>query len=381
LKKGEVVRILGREEIDGQDWYKISPPAGEFRWIHISQVRRTGPLQDDGLSLANSEAGSSPTVASHNDSAGPDRGVVDAAAIASPFAADDSIQPAQATQSATQPPSSFSDAPPLLPSATESLAAPPAAKTEEAWRAAPTNPVATTSPMALPVMQPITTTDSANTAAAAANTVMPPVAPRTPAATMPPVQPAESLVTQSPLAMPAAVTPAGPSAPSLTELELRLSRMVAEPPIAWNIESLQADAKTLMAMATSPAERASIQATAAKLDRFAAIARRYQLARGASGTVADITPITGVTLADGTHFDAVGVLRPVASRRPGAPPFALVNERGQVLSFVTPSAGVNLQSYVGHRIGVAGNRGYIPEFQRVHVVAGKAAPVTERVIR
>jgi hypothetical protein len=160
--------------------------------------------------------------------------------------------------------------------------------------------------------------------------------------------------------------------------------MVAEPPVAWNIESLQADAKAMFTAAATPEERAALQNTIAKLDRFAAIARRYrQTAATTAGenTLPTITPITGVTLADGTHFDAVGVLRPVASRRPGAPPFALVDERGQVLSFVTPTPGVNLQALVGQRIGVTGNRGFIPEFQRVHVVAGRVAPVSERIVR
>lgn len=42
LSKGEEVSILGRAERDGPDgpqmWYRISPPAGEFRWVHRDQV-------------------------------------------------------------------------------------------------------------------------------------------------------------------------------------------------------------------------------------------------------------------------------------------------------------------------------------------------------
>jgi SH3-like domain-containing protein len=41
LKKGEVVQILGEADDGGQKWYKIAPPAGEFRWIHSSCIRRT----------------------------------------------------------------------------------------------------------------------------------------------------------------------------------------------------------------------------------------------------------------------------------------------------------------------------------------------------
>jgi hypothetical protein len=80
-------------------------------------------------------------------------------------------------------------------------------------------------------------------------------------------------------------------------------------------------------------------------------------------------------------YDAVGVLRPVVSRRPGAPQFALVNAQGQVVTFVTPAPDVNLQPYVGQRIGVTGSRGYIPEFRRAHVTAGRVSPVNDRMLR
>ncbi|TVP95699.1 MAG: SH3 domain-containing protein [Planctomycetaceae bacterium] len=42
LTRGETVVILGRAEREGPDgpqlWYRIAPPAGEFRWVHRKQV-------------------------------------------------------------------------------------------------------------------------------------------------------------------------------------------------------------------------------------------------------------------------------------------------------------------------------------------------------
>jgi hypothetical protein len=84
---------------------------------------------------------------------------------------------------------------------------------------------------------------------------------------------------------------------------------------------------------------------------------------------------------DAGRYDAVGILRPVVSRRPGAPQFALVDDRGQVISFVTPSPDVNLQPYLGHRVGITGNRGFIPEFNRAHVTAGRVTPLTQGLLR
>ena len=42
LKKGEGVEVLGEENISGEKWCKIAPPAGEFRWIQAAVVERTG---------------------------------------------------------------------------------------------------------------------------------------------------------------------------------------------------------------------------------------------------------------------------------------------------------------------------------------------------
>lgn len=68
LAEGETVAILGQAEREGPDgpqlWYRIAPPAGEFRWVHRDQVvddpellLRDKPRRDDrvaqsGLNLA-----------------------------------------------------------------------------------------------------------------------------------------------------------------------------------------------------------------------------------------------------------------------------------------------------------------------------------------
>jgi hypothetical protein len=50
FRKGEVVRIIGDtrvEDAHGQThlWYRIAPPAGEFRWIHESAFQRSGQAE------------------------------------------------------------------------------------------------------------------------------------------------------------------------------------------------------------------------------------------------------------------------------------------------------------------------------------------------
>jgi hypothetical protein len=322
LRRGEVVQIVGTEDEASTGWYKISPPSGEFRWVHAKNLAMQG------------NAPKQSTVArSHYD-----------------------VAVSLAAHETTSIPTS-----------------------QSGW-----------TPIAAPPLTPI---------------------PNTPATT-----PLDSATTPDTTTLPsgksqdvapvAANTPApGELALQLHELEIQLSRMVAEPMTTWNIESLEQSAEMLLARANSVDERAAVKGTLAKIDRFAGLKRRaasmnesvatfapsgFQgeielLAGGAvpviQGQMATPLEKTAITLPPGSSYDAVGVLRPVVSRRPGAPQFALVDDQGQVVTFVTAPPDTNLQPYLGRRIGISGNRGYIPEFRRPHVTAGRVTPLNERVLR
>ncbi len=62
----------------------------------------------------------------------------------------------------------------------------------------------------------------------------------------------------------------------LTGVELQLSRIVAKPPVTWQIDPLAREVEQLLAQAKTADERQAVQSTLAKIDRFAAIGRRYR---------------------------------------------------------------------------------------------------------
>jgi hypothetical protein len=292
MKKGEAVEVVGEDTINGEKWYKIAPPAGEFRWIQASLVEKTGPIPNNGS----------------------DR----------PSDTDAEVSVGRQTESNTNNPSPLADAKPNSADALQPIASP-----------------------------------------------------------LPP-----TLAVPIPAASPQPPTPGTPSTDlshDLTAIELRLSRMAAAPPNLWNTERLERDTSQLMTRAKTPAERDAVRVTQDKINRFAEIGRQYNQTHGivAQSGQPPITPLPGPVepTANGGSYDAVGILRPVVSRRPGAPQFALVDDRGQVISFVTPTPDLNLQPYLGHRIGVVGNRGYIPEFQRATVTAARVTPLNDRIIR
>ncbi len=319
LKQGETVEVLGEENIAGEKWYKISPPAGEFRWIQAAVVERAVPIKDAGTSPSTtpvSENGNLIQLASNTE-----------------------VEPATPASS-----SGDSVPPPLLPvSKPADPATPPAQAAPPAASAATSAPPSQTAPQTTP------------TAASAAD--------------------------------PPAAQASGDLSHELAAIELRLSRMVAAPVNLWNTEKLERDTAQLMSRARTQPERDAIRATQEKISRFADIGRR---ANPATSNIAQATrlpstaagtPTSAAAVPPGGPYDAEGILRPVVSRRPGAPQFALVDDRGQVISFVTSTPDLNLQPYLGHRIGVVGVRGYIAEFQRANVTAARVTPLNDRLVR
>lgn len=293
LKKGEAVEVVGEATLNGQKWYKIAPPAGEFRWIQSSLVERLGPIPK-----------STPET---------------------------STAPATATRDASASPASH---PPLMPMGKSADATTP------------------------------TTSATASTPAASNSAT---------ASATPGGQSAAG----------SATTPTGDLTHDLSAIELRLSRMAAAPPNLWNTDRLERDTAQLMSRAKTQQERDAVKATQEKIARFASITHRTGQATTAvaqSGQPA-ITPIPAAPATAAGSYDAIGILRPVVSRRPGAPQFALVDDRGQVLTFVTTTPDLNLQPYLGRRIGITGNRGYMPEFQRGTVTATRVTPLTDQILR
>jgi hypothetical protein len=357
LKQGEIVQVLGEETTGGETWYMVAPPAGEFRWIHATAIRRVG----DSTPSANAPvrvAAEAIVQAGSTDAS--------TAGEASPIATDlPSVAPNTSRADAAAPTAASGDA-----------AATP--NNHESWQASPeTGPAA-----------PPTDTSRANLPQSASSGSIPiePIPLTKPSAdSAAAAQPPQQSPSESPPLAPQQSPPLPADSPGrftrpLADLEIRLSRIVSEPPVAWHLEPLAQETSELLAQVQTPAQRQAIQATAAKVERFAAIARQH---RGlAGGPITPIVASPASPMSGGAGwYDAEGILRPVVTQRPGAPPFALVDDRGQVVTFVTPAPGFDLRPFIGQRIGVAGNRGYIPEFQRNHVLAGRAAPLDGRTLR
>jgi hypothetical protein len=242
----------------------------------------------------------------------------------------------------------------------------------------------------------------------------------------PPAQlPGSAAATQSLVAQPRVrfrglTPPTGVQVGSVEELELRLSQAVVMPPQQWELSPLEAAANSLLSETKTPSVRAQLREVLDRITRFQEVQNRYQ--DPAPPTVANLDPfdsvsptvpsrsepstaLTGLSasvrrriredlradqrvagagapgVAEGPRYDATGLLKPVVSKRENAPQYALVDDQGKVVSFITPTPDLNLTPYVGRRIGVNGTRGFIPEYRRAHVTAGRVTPIDQPIRR
>ena len=204
---------------------------------------------------------------------------------------------------------------------------------------------------------------------------------------------------------------------------MRLSQSVAQQRNRWQLNELEKEAQVLVRTAVTVTEREAAKNTLAKIHHFIEIQRRFEQVAATPGPVSQslattqaptasrrsspvgVAPELGLPAANRINapavypssppaadrvaqptrrrkFDAEGILKPVVSRRPDAPRYALVDDGGRVLSFVTPTPDVDVEPFLGKHVGIAGRREYLPGFRRSHFTAGRISTLDSgRLVR
>lgn len=160
---------------------------------------------------------------------------------------------------------------------------------------------------------------------------------------------------------------------ALRNTELRLSLMAAQPASRWDFESLRDEAQALVERGESTLDRARAQRLLDQVEDFDSLKRRFVLLHGEQATEDPATPSQGND-ADAEplvapRFDATGWLFPVYSRERVAPPYALLDDEGRIVQFISPAPGLNLHRYLRKQIGVYGEKSIAPNVNKPHVVA------------
>ncbi|MBA3482226.1 MAG: hypothetical protein H0T51_10465, partial [Pirellulales bacterium] len=224
LERGEAVQ-LAAQPTPGEPWVKITPPAGEFRWIASRRLSRTPPMEG-------SAARSSNWVSSPGGSKG--MGIPTQAAPAgseaSPTGADAFAHLQNASQDATK--TASTDAYPAWHP--ESVATPNSPAT------APTDQIEVVagSPAEIVLAQ--------HQEAIAAGAVTPDGAPASGDAAAKSGQPRVRFP---------GLSAGGPVDPRVAEMQLRLSKIVVQPPTTWQLAALREETAASLAQEQSPLVR------------------------------------------------------------------------------------------------------------------------------
>jgi uncharacterized protein YgiM (DUF1202 family) len=172
------------------------------------------------------------------------------------------------------------------------------------------------------------------------------------------------------------------------ELNVELSLLVTRDIAEWNLSALEERTRQLADAARDTKYADEVREVAARVGEFKTLKERYEHL-GDVSAVADRTqgvsaaprqmddaPIgTGVTPAssggDADYFSDVGWLMPVHSAKRIAPPFALLDDTGQVKCYVTPSPGLNLRRYVREHVSVHGSQRDVASLRAALVTADR----------
>lgn len=318
LERGEAVEVLEAKRFGegpaAQTWYKIAPPAGEFRWIQ-GQFLDLEPLAEKPFSSESRRN------------------------LLIPADPDDEVGTAADGLDATR--------------AVDNQAVPPAARKTPPRRAdrdadGDVRLAGGKETETDPESEPVARADY-----------------RVASRTKSPARPDEAASS-----LPSAVSERPSTEPldaQVEEIDLELSVMVSEEPTVWQFDRLRARAEGLLAQAGTAVERGRIRLLLSKIGRFEEIKDRYETVANVQAEtdrrnrqLAAQAGIGGNQWSDG-RFDGVGRLAPLVSRAVGPAQYALLDDAGQVLYYVSPSPGLNLRLYVGHTVGVHGTMSYASE--------------------
>jgi len=338
LRRGEVVEVLDKKQFgsgpEAGTWYKIAPPSGEFRWIFGKYVDPDFPK--DGIRKSSAENNpllnprpvEKPEVSQRVEPAS-----ADAAASGqntTPQSEPEKPAPVQWSPAAVQ----------AKPEPQEGAATIPAEAGDAANR-----------------------TETASYATRAFHDPEDADASARPTRQVSPEEFQEQLDT----------------------LEMELSVMLVEEPTVWNFDEIGLRAKNLLLQAETAVERGRARTLLGKIaqsqdiqDRYNAVAQLRVETERENRQLAELSQNhapAATAPATASRFDGQGRLARVVSPKIGAPQYALVDDNGKVQCYVTPAPGVNMQYYLGRRIGVSGVRGFIAEQRAQHVMAKNITPL------
>lgn len=164
----------------------------------------------------------------------------------------------------------------------------------------------------------------------------------------------------------------------LEQLDIDLTSIVAQSPTTWKLEDLHRDATLLVDQSGSSAARSRARTLLSRITEFQRLQKRYaglglpedEAARDVIADTSD--PAAASSRSDfDPRFDGRGWLVPAYSSQRIAPPYALLDAEGRVVTFISPAPGLNLNRYLRKEIGIFGQRTPGDYLDKPHLTASR----------
>jgi hypothetical protein len=172
-----------------------------------------------------------------------------------------------------------------------------------------------------------------------------------------------------------AYAPVNISSRELQEIQLSLSAEVAKPIEQWNLANYKAAIEERLNQSNDSLYRGEARLLIDRIEAFIQLKNRSASgvsvapARPALGPLMPTNSETPATWLNATQYDASGWLVPVHATHAGQPEYALTDDRGNTITYVTAQPGVNLRRYLRQPVGLKGRRGFLTELSANHIVA------------
>jgi hypothetical protein len=169
----------------------------------------------------------------------------------------------------------------------------------------------------------------------------------------------------------------------LDELELALAAVLAEEPSQWDFRTLRARADAAFQRAQTSLDRGRLLRYKRKLSECTDLQRRHVAVIRPAAAIGELAQAPQMAShRDGcSRFDGVGRLTQIVTRDARSPRYALLDDQGQVACYVTPTQGVNLRRYLNQEVGVNGTLGFVADHGAAHVTARRVVSVDRSMLK
>lgn len=188
---------------------------------------------------------------------------------------------------------------------------------------------------------------------------------------------------------PSLTSASGPLTSTVQNLELELTKQVAQDSSRWNLEPIADRCQHLIQNSNDFNEQQNAQRLLDKIRRFREIQAGYATV-GHSKRYDDFdsnrigqgtSNLNGEVGKSSSPYEATGFLNElVRNSGRNKPTYVLQDENGKILHHVAPAPGINMHRYLKKKVGVVGQRGYNRQLQLPHVTAERVVEL-DRVRR